>query len=242
MKNEMIKRKILLVSDVQLFLEQEKTFINTGDYTLLKACSGTEAIEIIRNERPDLVFMDISLSDISGDKCCYTIKSDEVLGEIPVIMITDGVNAEDFERCLQAGCDDIIIKPINSHYLLAIAHKFLNIRHRKTPRFVAHLRVQYGTDQGSLRTDYSVNMSTGGIFVETGNFLTVDTPLTIEFILPNKDKTIRTEGRVAWINHPELKIKPNLPVGIGIEFIGTSLDDIDAISQFIRNEALMPFW
>jgi uncharacterized protein (TIGR02266 family) len=238
----MDKRKILLVSDVQLFHEQEKTFFNTVDFTLLKAYSGAGALEIVRNERPDLVFMDISLPDISGDKCCYAIKSDEGLGEIPVIMITDGVNAEDFERCLQAGCDDIIIKPIDSHYLLAIAHKLLNIRHRKTPRFVAHLRVQYGTDQGSIRTDYSINLSTGGLFVETGNFLTVDTPLTIEFILPKKDKTIVTEGRVAWINHPELKIKPNLPVGIGLQFLGTSLDDMDAISQFIKNEPLMPFW
>ena len=232
----------MLVSDVQLFHEQEKTFINSGNFTLMTACSGTEAIEFVRNERPDLVFMDISLPDISGDKCCYTIKSDERLGEIPVIMITDGVNAEDFERCLQAGCDDIIIKPIKSHYLLAIAHKILNLKHRKDPRFVAHLRVQYGTDQGPLSTDYSVNLSSGGVFVETGNFLSVDTPLTIEFILPKKDKTIRTEGRVAWINHPELKIKPNLPVGIGIQFLGTSLDDMEAISQCIKNEALMPFW
>jgi uncharacterized protein (TIGR02266 family) len=238
----MNKRKILLVSDVQLFLEQEKTFLNTGDFTLLKAFSGTEALEIVRNERPDLVFIDISLPDISGDKCCYTIKSDEGLGEIPVIMITDGVNAEDFERCLQAGCDDIIIKPINRHYLLAIAHKFLNVRHRKTPRFVARLLVQYGTDQGSLRSDYSVNLSTGGIFVETGSFLPIDTPLTIEFILPQKDISIRTKGSVAWINHPELKIKPNLPVGMGIQFLGISSEDMEAIGQFIKNEALMPFW
>ena len=238
----MNKRKILLVSDVQLFLEQEKTFLNTGDFTLLKAFSGTEALEIVRNERPDLVFMDISLPDISGDKCCYTIKSDEGLGEIPVIMITDGVNAEDFERCLQAGCDDIIIKPINRHYLLAIAHKFLNVRHRKTPRFVARLLVQYGTDQGSLRSDYSVNLSTGGIFVETGSFLPIDTPLTIEFILPQKDISIRTKGSVAWINHPELKIKPNLPVGMGIQFLDISSEGMEAIGQFIKNEALMPFW
>ena len=238
----MDKRKILLVADVQLFLEQEKTFFNTGNFNLLKAFSGTEALEIVRKERPDLVFMDISLPDISGDKCCYTIKSDEGLGEIPVIMITDGVNAEDFDRCLQAGCDDIIIKPINSHYLLALAHKFLNVKHRKTPRFVAHLRVQYGTDSESLRTDYSVNLSTGGVFIETGNFLPLGTPLSVEFILPKKDKTIRTEGRVAWINHPELKIKPNLPVGIGIQFLGTSSDGIDAISQFAKDEALMPFW
>jgi uncharacterized protein (TIGR02266 family) len=238
----MDKRKILLVADVQLFLEQEKTFFNTGDFTLLKAFSGTEALEIVKKERPDLVVMDISLPDISGDKCCYTIKSDEELGEIPVVMITDGVNAEDFDRCLQAGCDDIIIKPINSHYLLALAHKFLNVKHRKTPRFVAQLRVQYGTDPGSLRTDYSVNLSTGGIFVETGNFLPLDTPLSVEFILPNKDKAIRTEGRVAWLNNPDLKIKPNLPVGIGIQFLGISSEDMDAISQFAKDEALMPFW
>ncbi len=97
----MEKKKILLVDDVHLFLEQEKTFFNRGQFDLLLADNGNEALRIIREERPDLVFIDLYMPDMDGDKCCHLIKSDENLRKIPVIMVTKGVNEEDFERSWQ---------------------------------------------------------------------------------------------------------------------------------------------
>ena len=238
----MEKKKILLVDDVQLFLEQEKTFFHRGLFNLLLASNGADALKIIREEKPDLVFMDLCMPDMDGDKCCYIIKADEELCKIPVIMVTSGANEEDFERSWQSGCDDIIVKPINRHYFLSITNKYLNNQFRKTPRYIARLRVHFGTNRETLLTDYSINLSTGGVFIETGTILPVDTRLAVEFILPQNEETIRCEGRVAWVNQPEMIVNPNLPIGLGVQFIDISLEDMNAIRQYIKKEALMPFW
>lgn len=238
----MEKKKILLVDDVHLFLEQEKTFFNRGQFELLLANSGKEALRIIREERPDLVFMDLYMPDMDGDTCCHMIKLDEESRKIPVIMVTKGVNEEDFERSWQSGCDDIIVKPINRHYFLAITKKYLNIRFRATPRFIARLRISYGENPGKLLTDFSVNLSTGGVFIETADYLPVDTILNIEFFLPETERTIGCKGRVAWVNHSKLLSNPNLPAGMGLQFLDISLDDMNSVRQYIKNGALMPFW
>jgi uncharacterized protein (TIGR02266 family) len=236
------KKKILLVDDVNLFLEQEKTFFNREQFDLLLADSGKEALRIIREEPPDLIFMDLYMPDMDGDKCCHIIKSDEELHKIPVIMVTKGVNEEDFERSWRSGCDDIIVKPINRHYFLAITRKYLNIRFRTTPRFIARLRISYSDNPERLLTNYSINLSTGGVFIETSDYLPVDTLLNIEFILPENGKTIECKGRVAWVNHSELLVNSNLPSGMGLQFLDISLDEMNAVRQYIKNEALMPFW
>jgi uncharacterized protein (TIGR02266 family) len=235
-------KKILLVDDVHFFLEQEKTFFHRGQFELLLANSGKEALKIIREERPDLVFMDLYMPDMDGDICCHMIKSDEELRQIPVIMVTKGVNEEDFERSWQSGCDDIVVTPINRHYFLAITKKYLNIRFRATPRFIARLRISYSENPEKLLTDFSINLSTGGVFIETADYLPVDTILNIEFILPENKRTIGCKGRVAWVNHPELLTNPNLPTGMGLQFLDISLDDMNAVRHYIKNEALMPFW
>jgi uncharacterized protein (TIGR02266 family) len=238
----MQKRKVLLVDDVQLFLEQEKTFFNRNDFELLLARNGNDALRLVREEKPELVFMDLYMPGMEGDRCCHIIKSDKELSCIPIIMVTAGVDEDDFERSWQAGCDDIITKPINRHYFMAIIRKYLPCPERKAPRFIARLRVLYGPDPQKLLADYSVNVSTGGLFIETLKLLPVGTLLTIEFILPEKQSIIRTEGKVAWVNHPEMMKNPSLPVGMGLQFLNISFDDMNAIREFIKSEALLPSW
>jgi uncharacterized protein (TIGR02266 family) len=238
----MEKKKILLVDDDPHILDQEKGFFNSELYNLPLAKSGVEALAIIREERPDIVFMDLHMPDMDGDKCCRIIKSDQELHKIPVILVTGGVNEEDFERSWQAGCDDIIVKPINRLYFMAITKKYLNIQFRKTPRHVARLRMHFGTNQETLLTEFSLNVSTGGVFIETETLLPVNTILALEFILPQNVETIRCNGRVAWVNRPELIVNPNLPVGMGLQFINIAANDMNAIREYIKKEALMPFW
>jgi uncharacterized protein (TIGR02266 family) len=235
-------KKILLVDDVQSFLERERSFFNRDQFSLLLANSGLEAIGIVREERPDLVFMDLHMQDMDGDKCCHIIKSDSELSRIPIIMVTDGADEEEFERSWSSGCDDIIIKPINRLYFQAITKKYLHIQFRKTPRHIARLRVHFGTNQENLLMDYAINVSTGGVFIETATLLPVDTILAVEFILPQNVETIRCEARVAWLNRPEHMMNPILPIGMGLQFLNLSPNHMKAIREYIKKEALMPFW
>jgi len=238
----MEKQKVLLVDDVQLFLEQEKTFLDRENFELLVARSGHEALRIVHGEKPALVFMDLYMPGMDGDRCCAIIKSDAAIRKTPVIMVTQGVDEDDFERCWQAGCDDIIVKPINRHYFTAITRKYFPVSVRKAPRFIARLRVEYGSGPYELLTDYSVNLSTGGLFVETVNLLPVETPLAIEFILPMDGSVVRCSGKVAWVNNPDMPRNPSLPSGMGLQFLGISMEHMNAIREYIRNGALLPFW
>ena len=236
------KKKILLVDDVQLFLEQEKTFFDRDEFELVLAHSGTEAIKAAMESKPDLIFMDLYMPDMNGDECCHLIKSNAELGDIPIVMITSGGVEDSFENCWQAGCDDIIVKPINPHYFMSIVKKHLAVTERKAPRFIARLRVQYGPDRETVLEDYSLNLSTGGLFLVTHNLLPVATNLKLAFIFPGDEGNVRCEAKIAWVNHPELLKNPHLPAGMGIQFTNLSLDDMSCIRDFIKNGDLEPFW
>lgn len=238
----MDKKKILLADDVELFLELEKTLFRRENFVLLVARNGQEAFELITSQRPDLVFMDLYMPIMDGDVCCRRVKDDPGLRATPIVMVTQGGRDEDLTRCRQAGCDDILLKPINRHLFVETARRLLAVTARREQRVVARLEVRYGTDQQQLLSNYSVNISTGGVFLETGDPLPVETPLSLQFALPNRTAPICCQGRVAWVNHPVLLHKPDLAPGMGIQFIGLSLDDMYAIRDFIKQECLQPSW
>ena len=109
-------------------------------------------------------------------------------------------------------------------------------------RSKARLVIYYGPEHQSLMTDFAVNMSTGGVFIETGTVLPVDTPLILEFQLPGHDKRITCRARVAWTNEPENLRKLSLPPGMGMQFLDLSLEKMNAIRQFLNKGHLVPTW
>ncbi len=238
----MTSLKVLLADDVELFLELEKSFFRRAGVTLLVARSGQQAVELVRSERPHLVFMDLFMPGMNGDVACRAIKADPLVCKIPVVMVTHGGREEDLSRCRLAGCDEIVLKPINRHQFLETARRFLAIAARSTPRVKAQLQVRYGQHKEHLLNNYSLNISTGGLFLETVEPLPENTPLELEFVLPDRQDPIRCRGRVAWVNSPSGPVKPQLPPGMGIQFLDLLLVDMQAIREFMRGEDLSPDW
>lgn len=234
--------KVLLADDVELFLELEKSFFRRAGVTLLVARSGQETVELVRSERPHLVFMDLFMPGMNGDAACRVIKDDPLLRKTPVVMVTHGGREEDLDRCRLAGCDEIVLKPINRHQFLETARRFLAIAARTAPRIKAKLQVRYGLHEEHLLSNYSLNISTGGLFLETSEPLQEDAPLVLEFVLPDRKDPIRCRGRVAWVNSPLNPVKPQLPPGMGIQFLDLLLADMQAIREFMRSEGLSPDW
>jgi len=236
------KKKILLADDVELFLELEKTLFRRENFVLLVARNGQQAFELIESQRPDLVFMDLYMPVMNGDECCRRVKDDPMLRSTPIIMVTQGGREEDLAKCRLAGCDEILLKPINRHLFVDTARRLLIVAAREVQRIGVRLEVRYGTDRQHLLNNYSVNISTGGLFLETDDPLPVDTPLALEFTLPSRKSSISCSGRVAWVNHPVLLHKPEMASGMGVQFIDLRLDDMYAIRDFIKQECLEPSW
>ena len=97
--------RILVVDDVQLFKELEKTFLTRTEFEIHTACTGAEALEKARVLRPKLMLLDLQMPGMSGVECCEEIKKDPELKDICVIIVTDRGNEVDRAQCMEAGCD-----------------------------------------------------------------------------------------------------------------------------------------
>jgi len=236
----MNKKKVLLVDDVELFLELEKTFFRREEVELLIARSGLQAIEIIRKDQPDLVFMDLYMPEMDGDAACLQIKQDPLTAAVPVVMVTHGGREADLERCRAARCDEILLKPINRHHFMDTARHFLKMADRQTPRVATRLSVRYGASGEHELTDFALNLSTGGLFLENAAPLPAGTLLTLEFPLPARSAPVVCKAKVAWVNRPEQGGNVRLPSGMGIQFLDLSLEDLQMIRDYVKQECLAP--
>lgn len=112
-------RKILLADDsVTIQKVVELTFAET-DFEVVAVGSGTELLERLPQERPDLVLCDVVMPDISGYEICQKLKSDPATLHIPVVLLTGTFEPFDRDRALAAGCDAIVTKPFEARALIA---------------------------------------------------------------------------------------------------------------------------
>ncbi len=121
------RKKILLVDDTDTILLFLKTLLAGQGFDFLTAKNGAEAIEKARRERPDLVLLDIFMPVMDGIEACRVMKGDPELKRIPVIIVTARSEAENVERCLDAGCDDYVFKPVRKLELLDKINRLLRL-------------------------------------------------------------------------------------------------------------------
>ena len=121
------RKKILLVDDTDTILLFLKTLLAGHDFEFLTAKNGAEAVEKARRERPDLVLLDIFMPVMDGIEACRVMKGDPELKDIPVVIVTARSEAENVERCLDAGCDDYVFKPVRKLELLDKINRLLRL-------------------------------------------------------------------------------------------------------------------
>jgi uncharacterized protein (TIGR02266 family) len=124
----------------------------------------------------------------------------------------------------------------------AMQEKQKHIERATDPRAFARIALFNGPYQKKVLTDYTVNVSMGGLFIETNHILPVDTELLVKFKLPNIDRIISCKSRVAWVNGADSLKKENLPSGMGIQFLDLPQEDMHAVRIFIDKGELIPTW
>lgn len=236
MESKSKMRSILLVDDVELFLELERTFFHREGFDLLMAIEPDEIMQLIIRRQPDLVFIDMDSAGSRGDKICRWIKQDRDLRLIPVVMLVDSGDrlAESF--CRQAGCDAIIQRPVRRQQLLSVAKTFLDLADRQQARIAARLPVEIGKCDREMKTRFSVNLSSGGLFVACEETLPVETSVSLRVDLPFGSKPLTCRGRVAWLNHSESGRKqPHLPAGMGIQFVPLAAEQLNVLNGYLTS-------
>ncbi|MCK4520784.1 response regulator [Candidatus Parcubacteria bacterium] len=103
-------KKILIVEDDKFLRELiVKKLIDDG-YEAPAAIDGEEGVKKIKEEKPDLVLLDLILPGIDGFEVLSRIKKDSELSQIPVIILSNLGQKEDIEKGLQLGAIDFLIK------------------------------------------------------------------------------------------------------------------------------------
>ena len=193
-------KSILLVDDVELFLELERTFFHREGFDLLMAVNTQEIMQLVLKRKPDLVFVDMDVSGSRGDDICRWIKQDQDLRKISVIMVVDQGDSESESLCRHAGCDAILHRPVKRDQLLSAARSFLGLTDRQLSRVTTRLPIEFGQREDQLKNNYTVDLSPGGLFVATDEVSPVDTSLAIRVKFPGNGKKLACRGRVAWLN------------------------------------------
>lgn len=108
--------KILVVDDEPQIRRVLRTALVAGGFTVNEARSGEEALEKLREERPDLAIVDINLPGMSGFEVCREIRE---TSDVPIIMLSVRNSEKDKVKALDAGADDYVVKPFGAQELLA---------------------------------------------------------------------------------------------------------------------------
>lgn len=112
------RKRILVVEDDDFtsFLIQE--LLDFHGYSVLRAADAVDAYRLANELRPDLILMDIQLSDSSGLEATKWIREVEALRNTPIVAVTAFAMREDQRRIMESGCDAYIAKPFHTDYFL----------------------------------------------------------------------------------------------------------------------------
>ncbi|MEG5001921.1 two-component system response regulator [Microcoleus sp. B4-D4] len=126
---------VLVIDDEPDNFDVIETLLNDRDYQLHYAASGQEAIDSLNVFEPDVILLDVMMPGMDGIEVCQRIKAMPKWEALPIVMVTALTTKTELARCLTAGADDFISKPVNRLELTARVRSMLRI-HRQYQQLV----------------------------------------------------------------------------------------------------------
>ncbi|MCT4574815.1 MAG: PleD family two-component system response regulator [Alphaproteobacteria bacterium] len=120
--------KILVVDDSPVNLKLMEKKLKDEYYDVLLASSGEEALQLIEDNRPDLILLDVVMPGMNGYEVCQTIKNNPETFYLPVMMVTSMEDKDSKVKGLEVGADDILTKPVDDVALFARLNSLLRLK------------------------------------------------------------------------------------------------------------------
>lgn len=117
-------KTVLIVEDYADTRTMMKFLLQRFGYEVVEAADGQEAVEKVKQVNPDLILMDLSLPVMDGLTATQTIRKFDGFGKIPIIAVTAYGNSY-YRRAIEAGCDDLINKPLDFDKLEPVLEQYL---------------------------------------------------------------------------------------------------------------------
>jgi two-component system, sensor histidine kinase and response regulator len=126
--NQMNSYSILIIDDEPDNFDVIQALLPTESYQIHYAISGEQAIASLDKFNPDVILLDVMMPGLNGFEVCKQIKAMSQWQSVPIIMVTALSGKEDLSRCLAAGADDFVNKPVNGVELRARVNSMLRIK------------------------------------------------------------------------------------------------------------------
>lgn len=126
-----MNRKLLIVDDeahIRMLIEQTLEDLEDEGVELLMATNGEEALNIIQNEKPNLVFLDVMMPRMNGMEVCYKVKKELQMSGVYIILLTAKGQEVDRQKGMDMGADRYMTKPFDPDEMITIAEEILGIQ------------------------------------------------------------------------------------------------------------------
>ena len=110
--------KVLLVDDESEMVNSLKEGLELQGYSVITAQDGNSALEMVRNEAPHLILLDLMLPGLDGYHVLKLLKSDERYRQIPILVITARGDDKDLMQAVECGADGCLLKPLKFDILM----------------------------------------------------------------------------------------------------------------------------
>jgi CheY-like chemotaxis protein len=120
-----MKAKILLIEDNPQNRYLTSFLLQRHGFEVVQAETGAEGLELAARVLPDLILLDIQLPGMDGHTVARLLKADSKLSRIPIVAVTSYAMVGDREKCLEAGAEGYIEKPIDPDTFVTEIERFL---------------------------------------------------------------------------------------------------------------------
>jgi two-component system, OmpR family, alkaline phosphatase synthesis response regulator PhoP len=125
-----MEQKLLIVDDephIRMLIEQTLEELEDEDVTFLMADNGEDALEIIKEEKPQLVFLDVMMPKMNGMEVCRRVKKELFLKDVYIVLLTAKGQELDRQKGSEVGADVYMTKPFDPEAILSKARSVLGL-------------------------------------------------------------------------------------------------------------------
>ncbi len=223
-----MKKSILVLDDSPFILAVLGDMLKKLNYNVTTVDNMKEACQKVESTRYDMIITDLNMPDMDGFEFTRKVKSYSHYKFVPIVMLSSEVNDKNIAKAKEIGVSTFLSKPLKESQLKTLLQITLN--KRRSPRMTVKLEVFYGKNE--MLPGQTVNISAGGVFLESDNPLPIGEKLKLKLRLPGNDHPILCQGLVAWVNILTSPINIAMPPGMGVEFI--DLKDDGRLQEFLK--------
>ena len=171
---------ILLVDDSGLFRGAAKQVLSRTGCQTLSASGGTEALDIVRRERPQMIVVSAGMKGMTGLDLCRVLKADPAFARMPIVLVGPPGTEE---AATQAGADAVLEQPLIPEAMFAIVRRVLQVMPREEARSAVEWSITFWRE-GTQHTGTIRDLSRGGFFVRTSVHQPIGARLEVSFDVP----------------------------------------------------------